>query len=71
MNTIIIKADNKSTKALVALFEAFGVVFEVKKEKEEKSPYDPTFVNKVLKASKDKGLKEIDPSNPWKSLGLV
>jgi len=36
MNTIIVKADNKITKALISIFEAFGVSFEVKKSGKEK-----------------------------------
>jgi hypothetical protein len=52
MNTIIVKADNKITKALVSIFEAFGVNFEVKKDKQDQeSPYDPEFVAMVLKRS--------------------
>ena len=53
MNTIIVKADKKITKALIAIFEAFGVAFEIKKnEKSEESPYDPKFVEKILDRSK-------------------
>jgi hypothetical protein len=55
MNTIIIKADNKMTKVLVTILEAFGLSFDVKKEKEKDSPYDPEFVAKVLKARNEEG----------------
>lgn len=53
MNTIIVKADNKMTKALVAIFEAFGLSFDVKKDgAKEGSLYDEEFVSKVLERSK-------------------
>lgn len=54
MNTIVIKADNKLTKALVAFCKALGLSYEVKKEdtvitcNEEESPYDPEFVKMIL-----------------------
>lgn len=54
MNTIVIKADNKLTKALVAICKALNLTYEVKKEdasitcNEEESSYDPAFVKMVL-----------------------
>ncbi len=58
MNTIIVKADNKMTKALVAIFEAFGLSFDVKKEKEKNEyPYDQEFVNMVLNSRNEEGGK--------------
>lgn len=53
MNTITVKADNKATKVLVAIFKALDVVFEVKKEvkKKDESPYDPAFVKKILESA--------------------
>jgi response regulator RpfG family c-di-GMP phosphodiesterase len=55
MNTIIIKADNKLTKALVAICSALNLTYEVKKDEalssvveEEGAVYDPEFVKMVL-----------------------
>lgn len=71
MNTIIVHADSKVSKALIALFKAMNVSFEVKKEnKTEESPYNPEFVKKILAAKNEKGGKIIDPSKLWESLGL-
>jgi hypothetical protein len=57
MNTIVVKADHKVTKALVSIFEAFGLSFEVKKDIQSVDhSYDPDFVNMVIKASKDDGI---------------
>ena len=54
MNTIVIKADNKLTKALVSICKALNLTYEIKKEdtittcNEEESPYDPEFVKMIL-----------------------
>jgi hypothetical protein len=50
MNTFIVQADNKISKALIAIFNALNVSFEVKKEKKKakESPYNPEFVKMVL-----------------------
>lgn len=55
MNTIIVHADSKVSKALVAIFKALNVSYEIKKEnrKEEESPYDPEFVKKILERSEN------------------
>ena len=72
MNTITVYADSKITKALIAIFKALSVSFELKKDvKKEDKPYDPEFVKKILESRNEKGGKIIDPSSPWKSLGLV
>lgn len=75
MNTITVKADNKATKVLVAIFKALDVVFEVKKEvkKKDESPYDPAFVKKILESAesvKNGGGIEVNPKDLWGSLGL-
>jgi hypothetical protein len=72
MNTFVVHADSKVSKALIAIFKALNVTFEVKKEtnKAEVSPYDPEFVKKVLRARSEKGGKTIDPYNLWESLKL-
>ena len=69
MNTIIVHADSKVSKALVAIFKALNVSYEIKKEnsKEEESPYDPEFVKMVLNARKGK-TKRINPHNIWESI---
>ena len=52
MNTIIVHADSKVSKALIALFKAMNVSFEVKKEnKTEESSYNPEFVKRILERS--------------------
>jgi hypothetical protein len=75
MNTIIIKADNKVTKVLVAILKALDVVFEVKKDKKtnEESPYDPEFVKMILERTenvKNGDYVEVNPKDIWGSLGL-
>ena len=69
MNTIIVHADLKVSKALIAIFKALNVSYEIKKEncKEEESPYDPEFVKMVLEARKGK-TKRINPHNIWESI---
>jgi hypothetical protein len=69
METITIQADSKKAKAIKAFLKAFDISY--KTSKKEEKPYDPEFVKMVLEASKEEGGKEIDPRNPWKSLGLV
>ena len=69
MNTIIVHADLKVSKALIAIFKALNLSYEIKKEvcKEEESPYDPEFVKMVLEARKGK-TKRINPHNIWESI---
>ena len=69
MNTIIVHADSKVSKALIAIFKTLNVSYEIKKEnsKEEESPYDPEFVKMVLEARKGK-TKRINPHNIWESI---
>jgi len=66
MQTLIIHAETKKLKAIAAFLKAFGVSFEIKKTEEE--PYDPAFVEKILKARSEKGGKTIDPYNLWETL---
>ena len=69
MNTIIVHADSKVSKALVAIFKALNVSYEIKKEniKEEESPYDPEFVKKIL-ATKNQKSYRVNPENIWESI---
>lgn len=71
MDTIIIQAEPKKKKALLAILKAFDIPFEVKKSKEE--IYDPEFVKMVLerRANAKKGnTTVINPEELWGSLGL-
>ncbi len=75
MNTFIVQADSKVSKALIAIFKAMNVSFEMKKDikNEDKSPYDPEFVKMVLERTQNakKGnVLEIDAANLWENLGL-
>ncbi len=74
MNTIIVHADSKVSKALIAVFKALNVSFEVMKETKkadpspdnyrdgqaEESPYDPAFVKMVLEARKTNNRRVLD-----------
>jgi hypothetical protein len=61
MNTFIVHADGKVSKALVAIFKALDVSFEVKKEKSsDESPYDPEFVKRVLEATNSNDRRVLD-----------
>ena len=54
MNTIIVHADSKVSKALVAIFKALNVSYEIKNENsKEESPYDPEFVKKIVERSEN------------------
>ena len=69
MNTIIVHADSKVSKALITIFKALNVSYEIKKEnsKEEESPYDPEFVKKIL-ATKNQKSYRVNPENIWESI---
>ncbi|WP_026727737.1 DUF2683 family protein [Flavobacterium denitrificans] len=79
MTTIKINERTKSGKAFMAMFEAFfkGVegieIVETDtygQVNEEESPYNPEFVDMVLKSAKSKNSTEINPNDVWGSLGL-
>ena len=54
MNTIIVHADSKISKALIAIFKALNVSYEIKKENsKEASPYDPEFVKKIVERNEN------------------
>jgi hypothetical protein len=60
MKTVNIKADNKITKALIKIFEAFKLSFDVKNEKEKnESSNKPEFFDMVLKLRNEEGGKLI------------
>ena len=63
MNTITVHADSKITKALIAIFKALNVSFELKKDvKKEDKPYDPEFVKKILESRNEKSIR-VNPKN--------
>ena len=69
MNTIIVHADSKVSKALIAIFKALNVTYEIKKENsKEESPYDPEFVKKIKKASTEKGRLVESAEDLWESI---
>ena len=68
MNTIIVHADSKISKALIDIFKALNVSYEIKKENsKEESPYDPEFVKKIL-ATKNQYSFLFIPVNIWESI---
>jgi hypothetical protein len=69
MNTYIVHADSKVSKALIAIFKALNVSFEVVKKTEkdtsfselaDQNPYDPEFVKMVLKSRKSNNRRVLD-----------
>jgi hypothetical protein len=78
MTTIKINERTKTGKAFMAMLETFfkGVdgieIIETDSEKikKEESPYNPEFVDMVLKSAKSKKSTEINPNDVWGSLGL-
>ena len=68
MNTIIVQADSKISKALVAIFKALNVTYEIKKEKTKvENTYDPEFVKKILGTKNEKSIR-VNPKNIWESI---
>jgi hypothetical protein len=80
MTTITLKINErtKAGKAFMAMSETFfknveGIEIietDSKKLKKMESPYNPGFVDMVLKSAKSKKSKEINPNDIWGSLGL-
>ena len=71
MDTIIIQAEPKKKKALLAILKAFDIPYEVKKVADV--PYDPAFVKMVLErreSAKEGNTTLINPNDLWGSLGL-
>jgi len=68
MTTLTVKPKNKKelSKAKKML-----KVLEISFEDNDDKPYNPEFVKKILEARKENGSIQIDPANPWKSLGLL
>ena len=79
MTTIKINEHTKTGKAFMAMFEAFfkgveGIEIvetdDYGQVNDERSVYNPEFVDMVLKSAKDKNSTEINPNDVWGSLGL-
>jgi hypothetical protein len=72
METLIIHAEQDKLDKVIDFLKSIKVSYEINKGKVKKEkPYNPDFVKKVLDAKKEEGEKEIDPNDPWKSLGLL
>jgi len=65
METLIIHADKSKIKGLIEFLKAFNIPFERKKADE--SPYNPEFVDKIIKAKKEPG-KRVSADNLWESI---
>jgi hypothetical protein len=69
METIIIDSyDSITTEKIKDFLKGLDVSFKTKKTKKKEEPYDPAFVDMILKASQENGGKIIDPKNLWKSI---
>ncbi|MCD9854772.1 hypothetical protein LUD75_08650 [Epilithonimonas sp. JDS] len=72
MTTITIKINErtKAGKTLKNLIELFSKENKGVEIVEEKSPYNPEFVAKILEADKRGKFVEVNPKDIWGSLGL-
>jgi len=68
METIIIHTDTEKAKALKQFLEAFQVDYQV--DDQDKSPYNPEFVNKILSTRNEKSTR-INPENVWEDILLT
>ncbi len=67
MATIILKYDARNTLAKKTLNYILSLgVFE----KQEVKPYNPKFVNKILKSEKKDKRHRVNPENVFESLGI-
>ncbi|MBK8055191.1 MAG: hypothetical protein IPK35_18435 [Saprospiraceae bacterium] len=70
METIIIKAKKSKCNIIKDFLDKQNVQYEItssEKEKKDESPYDPEFVEMVLKAKEGKSTR-INPQNIWESI---
>jgi len=72
MTTITIKINErtKAGKALKGLIELFSAENKGVEIISDKSLYNPEFVAKIKKSSKDKNGKEVTAETLWQDLGL-
>jgi len=77
MKTLTVKINERTKigKAFIAMFDSFKgfeeiEIIETDSKKEKESPYNPEFVDMVLKSAKSKNSTEINPNDVWGSLGL-
>jgi len=68
METIIIHTDTEKAKALKQFLEAFEVDYQI--DDQDKSPYNPEFVNKILSTRNEKSTR-INPENVWEDILLT
>lgn len=69
METIIIDSnDSITTEKIKDFLKGLNVTFKTKRKKKREKPYDPAFVDMILKASQENGGKIIDPKNLWQSI---
>ncbi len=70
METIIIKAEKSKCNIIKDFLDKQNVKYVItssEKEKRDESPYDPEFVERVLKAREGKSTR-INPKNIWESI---
>ena len=70
METIIIKAEKSKCNIIKDFLDKQNVKYVItssEKEKKDESPYDPEFVEMVLKAREGKSTR-INPQNIWESI---
>lgn len=68
MEAIILYPKNKTQLSLLKkLAKEMGMLFETK---EEETPYNPEFVNRILNKRKDGNFTTIDTTDVWGSLGF-
>ena len=65
MTTIVIKKDTKQSRAIIEMLKAFSFV-EVRED--EKSPYNPEFVEKIKRAEKEKGKVMTNAKDLWENI---
>ena len=65
MSIIEVNTDATTLAKIVSYLQSLQVKFTVKDS--EKSPYDPTFVEMVLKAREGKSTR-VNPKNIWESI---
>jgi uncharacterized protein DUF2683 len=71
MTTLTVKINERTKKGKAFLEFAKNFLKEGKDViiiEEEKSPYNPEFVKKVLDSAKSKKRYRIDPNNVWESI---
>jgi phosphoribosylcarboxyaminoimidazole (NCAIR) mutase len=69
METIIIESsDIATTQQIKDFLKELKVAYKTKSKKDKEKPYDPAFVDMIIKATHEKGCKVIDQKNLWQSI---